>query len=152
MSSEQRAGGGGGGVLTFSCTGHLCQSTVWFLPNTHLLSKHAGDSLPWVYTQCSDGNDGEMMRAIMMMGTPSRGREGLTLGAQSICAVLRGLAVPFARLSSVSRCRGVAFAVALPLALAAAYGPLAPLVPASIDCNTDTHTNTCGLAETPHLK
>lgn len=63
------------------------------------------------------------------------GREkGLTLGAQSICAVLSGLAVPFARLASVSRRRRVASPTALPLTLAAAYGPLAPLVPASVNC------------------
>ncbi len=70
----------------------------------------------------------------MMMMMPSR-EKGLTLGAQSICAVLSGLAVPFAHLASVSGRWGVAFPTPLPLALAAAHAPFAPFVPASINCN-----------------
>lgn len=77
---------------------------------------------------------------MMMMMVPSR-EKGLTLGAQAICAVLRGLAVPFAHLASVSGRRGVAFPTPLPLALAAAYGPLAPFVPASVNCNMRIYTN-----------
>lgn len=66
---------------------------------------------------------------------------GLTLGTQSICAVLGGLTVPFAHLASVSGCRGVALPTPLPLTLAAAHGPDGPLVPAAVDCNVRIDIN-----------
>lgn len=68
----------------------------------------------------------------MMM--PS-GEEGLTLGAQSICAVFSGFAVAFAHLASMSGRWRVASPIALPLAVTVAHCPLAPLVPASVNCN-----------------
>lgn len=76
---------------------------------------------------------------MMVMMMPSR-EKGLTLGTKSICAVLSGLAVPFAHLASVSGCWGVASATPLLLTLAAAHGPFTPLVPASVNCNTRTRT------------
>lgn len=76
----------------------------------------------------------------MMTAAASRG-SSLTLGAQPVRAVLGGLAAAFAHLAAVLRRRRVAAATALPLALAAAHAPLAPLVPAAVNCNTQTHTH-----------
>lgn len=116
---------------------------VAFFPNTHLLFKHACDDLSR-YSECiyddDDDNDRKTTMMMMMMMVPSR-EKGLTLGTQSICAVLSGLAVPFAHLASVSGRWGVAFPIPLPLTLAAAYGPFAPLVPAPINCNVRTYAN-----------
>lgn len=91
------------------------------------------------HTSCSNmreiSMDMMMMMRMMMVTVPSR-EKGLTLGAQSVCAVLGGLAVPLAHLASVSRRRRVASPTPLPLTLAAAHGPFAPLVPASVNCIT----------------
>lgn len=75
-----------------------------------------------------DGEN-ESKTAAVVLG----GEDGLTLGAQSLCAVLCGLAAPLAHLAVVSGRWRVAFPAPLPLTLAAAQGPFAPLVPGSID-------------------
>lgn len=130
MSSEQHAGGR---ALTLSCRASVSNHTVRFYSN--LLVKHACDDV--TVSVCDDDNDGKMM---MTMTMPS-GERGLTLGTESIRAVLGGLAVPFAHLASVSGCWRVASSTALALTLAAAHGPFAPLVPASINCSTWVRTN-----------
>lgn len=97
-------------------------------------------------------DDREMMRTPMMI-MPNRERKGLTLGTQSICAVLSGLTVPFTHPASMSGCRGVAFPAPQLLALAAAHGPFAPLVPASINCSLRICANVDirRLADTQHV-
>ena len=152
MSGEQLTGER---APTSSCTEHPCQSTVWFLSfffsRAHLLLDHARDGLPCYSERIyGDDNDRRMMTVMMLMWSRMT---GLTLGTQSICAVLRGLAVPFAHPASVSGCRGVALATPLPLTLAAAHGPDGPLVPAAVNCNTrrykyikvEEHNNRCSV-------
>lgn len=135
MSSERLTGER---ALTSSCTGHPCQSTLWFF-FFHLLLDHACDDLPCYSGRIyGDDNDRKMMTVMMLMWSIMT---GLTLGTQSICAVLGGLAVPFAHLASVSGCRGVALPTPLPLTLAAAHGPDGPLVPAAVDCNVRIDIN-----------
>lgn len=111
-------------------------AVIFFL---HLLLDHACDDLPCYSGRIyGDDNDRKMMTVMMLMWSIMT---GLTLGTQSICAVLGGLAVPFAHLASVSGCRGVALPTPLPLTLAAAHGPDGPLVPAAVDCNVRIYIN-----------
>lgn len=128
-----------------------CVISFFFFSRAHLLLDHARDGLPCYSERIyGDDNDRRMMTVMMLMWSRMT---GLTLGTQSICAVLRGLAVPFAHPASVSGCRGVALATPLPLTLAAAHGPDGPLVPAAVNCNTrrykyikvEEHNNRCSV-------
>lgn len=103
-----------------------------FFFNSHLLFKHTCDDLP-CYSKCIYDND-NVGEKNYNNDDDSR-EKGLTLGTQSICAVLSGLTVPFAHFASVSGYWGVAFPSSLPLTLTAAHCPLAPLIPASINYN-----------------
>lgn len=97
----------------------------------------------WTYDNVSNKTSIKMM-------VIARREKGLTLGTQSICAVLCGLAVSFTRSALVSGGWGAAPPNSLPLTLAAAHGPLTPLIPASINCSMRINTTLSGTGWCSH--
>ena len=76
----------------------------------------------------------------------NRPKGGLTLCTHSSGAVFGGFAVAFAHLAPVPGRWSVTLSPPLPVTLATAPRPLAPLLPASVNC-THTHTYTRSTAQ-----